>query len=98
MGTPAYMSPEQARGEVVTTASDMYSYGLLLQTLFTGERAYPADLDRLELFVTLGSLIAEVGMPGEVLRAVGTDRTFAARRESRTRAKPRSHGRRRRPL
>lgn len=36
MGTPRYMSPEQARGELATAASDMYSYGLLLRELFTG--------------------------------------------------------------
>jgi serine/threonine protein kinase/Tfp pilus assembly protein PilF len=36
MGTPRYMSPEQARGERATAASDMFSYGLLLRELFTG--------------------------------------------------------------
>ena len=35
--TPLYMSPEQARQESLTTASDMFSFGLLLQELFTGE-------------------------------------------------------------
>ena len=44
-GTLAYMSPEQARGEAATTASDMFSYGLLLQELFTGARGYPAGLE-----------------------------------------------------
>jgi tetratricopeptide (TPR) repeat protein len=34
------MSPEQARGEQVTTASDLYSYGIVLQELFTGKGAY----------------------------------------------------------
>jgi eukaryotic-like serine/threonine-protein kinase len=48
-GTIAYMSPEQARGEAPTTASDMFSYGLLLQELFTGARAYPSGLDPSEL-------------------------------------------------
>ena len=48
-GTIAYMSPEQARGEAATTASDMFSYGLLLQELFTGARAYPAGLEPAEL-------------------------------------------------
>ncbi len=34
-GTPRYMSPEQARSEPNTPASDMYTLGLLLQELFT---------------------------------------------------------------
>jgi serine/threonine-protein kinase len=49
LGTPAYMSPEQARGEPPTTASDMYSLGLTLQTLFTGQRPYAPGLDASEL-------------------------------------------------
>ena len=49
MGTPQYMSPEQARGLPVTPASDMYSFGLLLQELFSGEPAIPHDADGAEL-------------------------------------------------
>jgi serine/threonine-protein kinase len=44
VGTAACMSPEQARGEVVTTASDVYSFGLLLQELFTGKPPYDPGL------------------------------------------------------
>ncbi len=45
MGTVGYMSPEQASFDVATAASDMYSFGLLVQELFTGRRPYDADLD-----------------------------------------------------
>ena len=39
-GTVGYMSPEQASGDATTSASDMYSFGLLLQELFTGRPPY----------------------------------------------------------
>lgn len=43
VGTIQAMSPEQAAQGGVTEASDLYSLGILLQELFTGERAYESE-------------------------------------------------------
>jgi serine/threonine-protein kinase len=42
-GTPAYMSPEQLRGESVSAKSDLYALGLIFYELFTRRRAFDAS-------------------------------------------------------
>jgi serine/threonine-protein kinase len=57
LGTAAYLSPEQALGEVVTPASDIYSLGMCLYELAAGEPPYGHE--------TLGELFSrrEAGPP-----------------------------------
>ncbi|HKC26161.1 MAG TPA: protein kinase, partial [Thermoanaerobaculia bacterium] len=43
MLTPAYASPEQIRDETISTASDVYSLGVLLYRLLSGRRPYRVD-------------------------------------------------------
>jgi eukaryotic-like serine/threonine-protein kinase len=42
-GTLRYMSPEQARGEASSLATDIFSFGLILYELATGQHAFPSD-------------------------------------------------------
>jgi tRNA A-37 threonylcarbamoyl transferase component Bud32 len=48
-GTPAYMAPEQARGDAVDARSDLFAVGLVLLEALRGERAYAAESPEAQL-------------------------------------------------
>ncbi len=70
LGTPMFMSPEQANSEPVTPAADLYSFGLLLQWLFTGVNAYEPTED-------MDTMLHLVGQ-AKTLPAQGIDSDLAA--------------------
>jgi serine/threonine-protein kinase len=66
-GTAGYMSPEQVHGEPLDGRSDVFSAGVVLWELVTGERLFAAETERLEMFNVLQ---APIPPPSETVEGV----------------------------
>ena len=65
-GTPAYMSPEQSRGEKVDKRTDIYSLGIMLYEMLAGGVPFQAD-------TTFGMLMKHINEPPPPIKGVSED-------------------------
>jgi eukaryotic-like serine/threonine-protein kinase len=78
MLTPEYAAPEQVRGESITTATDVYTLGVVLYELLTGRRPFrlperlQAEVERLICEETPALPSTAVTSAEEIVRADGT--------------------------
>lgn len=71
--TPEFASPEQVRGETLTTGSDVYALGVLLYRLITGGRPYEMDRRRLDDVIRVVSEVEPERPSAKIRRAAKQD-------------------------
>ncbi|QKW20256.1 serine/threonine protein kinase [Kitasatospora sp. NA04385] len=70
VGTPAYLAPEQIRGEGARPAADVYALGLLLIECLTGQRVYPGGPIEAAVARLLHAPSIPDGIPARLARAL----------------------------
>jgi dienelactone hydrolase/predicted Ser/Thr protein kinase len=64
LGTPAYMSPEQAEGRVVDARSDVFSFGAVLYEMLTGQRPFKGE----STISLITAILRDTPVPARTLR------------------------------
>ncbi|HWP11865.1 MAG TPA: protein kinase [Ramlibacter sp.] len=82
VGTPSYISPEQAQGQLVDARCDLYSLGVLTFEMLTGRKPYEADSSQDMLDLHINAPVPALVPPNRVLQPV-LDRMMAKNREQR---------------
>ena len=59
MGTPSYMSPEQVKGRAVDGRTDIFSLGVMLYEMITGEKPFPGE----SITTVIYKIVNEVPVP-----------------------------------
>jgi eukaryotic-like serine/threonine-protein kinase len=70
VGTPAYMSPEQAQGQHVDARSDIFSFGLVLYTMVSGRKPFSGETPLATLSALINDEPPPLQAPPELQRIV----------------------------